>query len=244
MGIINLLSLSLIGVEQGAKNGLKNYQFMGIYLIKSGRLTKIGYSSNIKKRWSQYRLHNPTAKLIFSENKGSQEFEKQIHNHFKSKKYRGEWFKLSKQDQKDCIDYIKTNVKDSRKHDYKKLSKMSPIEWFQKKLFFLSGMESGKYPYIKLVEKKDVVYGISNVPRLRYCDSSEWGADDILFKANLKKAHEIQMLFEPHTEFDYYPFQIMWSEDVVWMDFYRAVEFLYKEAVKSEKWRNKNLSDS
>jgi hypothetical protein len=215
---------------------------MGIYLIKSGRLTKIGYSSNIKKRWSHYRLHNPTAKLIFSENKGSQGFEKEIHNHFKAKRYRGEWFKLSKQDQKDCINYIKANVKDSKKHDVRRVSKMSPIEWFQKEFFLLHELQGCKYPIVDLVEKKDVVYGICKYPELIYCTYPQAGLNDILFKANLKEAHEIQMLFEPYDELDCYPFERMHSEDVKWMDFYRAVEYLYKEAVESERWLNKQLS--
>jgi hypothetical protein len=215
---------------------------MGIYLIKSGRLTKIGYSSNIKKRWSHYRLHNPAAKLIFSENKGSEGFEKEIHNHFKAKRYSGEWFKLSKQDQKDCINYIKANVKDSKKHDVRRVSKMSPIEWFQKEEFFLDGMQSGKYPFIKLIEKNDVVYGISNVSGLRWSDPDIYGSDNVLFEANLKKAHEIGMCFEPHTYHDFYIFERMHSEDVKLMDFYTAVEYLYKEAVESERWLNKQLS--
>lgn len=37
-----------------------------IYLIQSGNLYKIGYTTNLEHRFDQYKQHNPTAILLDS----------------------------------------------------------------------------------------------------------------------------------------------------------------------------------
>lgn len=49
-----------------------------IYLIQSGNLYKIGYTTNLEHRFDQYKQHNPTAILLDSK-EGSRKDESNLH---------------------------------------------------------------------------------------------------------------------------------------------------------------------
>lgn len=92
-----------------------------IYLIKSSAfrknekgeeefffLLKIGYTedSGSERRFSQYKLHNPTCQVIYEIPNGTEDQEKKLHYKFKDLLYEGygnEWFKYDQE----IIDYIK-----------------------------------------------------------------------------------------------------------------------------------------
>lgn len=49
-----------------------------IYLLKSGKFLKIGFTSNIENRIKQYKTHNPDI-LVLSMIEGTREDEKKLH---------------------------------------------------------------------------------------------------------------------------------------------------------------------
>lgn len=49
-----------------------------LYLIKSNKFLKIGYTSNIDNRIKQYKTHNPDIKIL-SIIEGTREDEKKLH---------------------------------------------------------------------------------------------------------------------------------------------------------------------
>lgn len=75
-----------------------------IYVLKSSGydekgnhidLIKIGYTNNWDKRFLQYKLHNPTIKILYEIEDGDEEDEKELHYYFsdyKLKEYGREWF--------------------------------------------------------------------------------------------------------------------------------------------------------
>ena len=92
-----------------------------IYLIESSgykvgennsisyfRLLKIGYTEDTRKdkRFDQYRLHNPTSRVLFQIPYGTEDHEKRIQYKFRDLKYSGygnEWFNYSE----DIINFFK-----------------------------------------------------------------------------------------------------------------------------------------
>ena len=62
-----------------------------IYLLKSGKFLKIGFTSNIENRIKQYKTHNPDI-LVLSMMEGTREDEKKLHTLCKQWKYDTEWF--------------------------------------------------------------------------------------------------------------------------------------------------------
>ena len=65
-----------------------------LYLIKSNKFLKIGYTSNIDNRIKQYKTHNPDIKIL-SIIEGTREDEKKLHELCKEWKYDSEWFYYS-----------------------------------------------------------------------------------------------------------------------------------------------------
>lgn len=81
-----------------------------IYLLKSNiegeNLYKIGLTTNIKKRTNQLQTANPNLILETSfQTKHDYKLETYLHNHFKNRKVKGEWFKLSEEDIKKFNSY-------------------------------------------------------------------------------------------------------------------------------------------
>lgn len=116
-----------------------------IYLIESSafkrkedgtieyfQLLKIGYTDDSKKdnRYSAYKLHNPTCKVIYEIPNGTEYQEHKLHYKFKDKKYKeygDEWYNYDQ----DIVDYIKTVTLDEltklpnnpKRYDSKKITK-------------------------------------------------------------------------------------------------------------------------
>lgn len=70
-----------------------------VYLMQSAPhdYTKIGYSTNPTTREATLQAQDPMLELIFSA-PGTMQDEKELHERFKAKRIRGEWFDLSEQD--------------------------------------------------------------------------------------------------------------------------------------------------
>lgn len=67
-----------------------------IYLIQSGNLYKIGYTTNLEHRFDQYKQHNPTAILLDSK-EGSRKDESNLHKLCEEYRIdRPEWFNSDK----------------------------------------------------------------------------------------------------------------------------------------------------
>lgn len=80
-----------------------------IYIAKCNLYNyyKIGMSiKNVDARISQLKTSNPTLELIKTFDVKDVLIEKEIHKNFDSKKIRGEWFELSKNDLKEIYCYI------------------------------------------------------------------------------------------------------------------------------------------
>lgn len=81
------------------------------YIIKGQNgIYKIGCTSNIKKRFSNLMVANPSISIEFVINKN---VEKKLHDIFACKNVSGEWFNLSKKD----LEYIKKEYKEYIKFD-------------------------------------------------------------------------------------------------------------------------------
>lgn len=64
-----------------------------LYLIKSGKYVKIGYTDNIRSRIQNYRTHNPTVEVLGLRD-GDNSMEQKYHEIFKHRLFQGEWFEL------------------------------------------------------------------------------------------------------------------------------------------------------
>jgi hypothetical protein len=91
------------------------------YILTDGILYKIGKSTNIKRRFETIQGSNPSIKLIFM---CDYDFEHQLHERFKAKKVKGEWFDLSISDIEAIkfeFDYLKAGSFPNKKNLIKKL---------------------------------------------------------------------------------------------------------------------------
>lgn len=152
-----------------------------IYLIKSAgydenenliHFLKIGYTedSSKDKRFSQYKMHNPTCKILYEIPDLPEDIEKKIQYKFRGLKYNGygnEWFYYSD----DIINFFR----DIDKIDLESLPK-SPMS------------ERRKYWKLnKLV--KNVVYWVSVIPKESKRDYIEKIIEDL--GSNLKNIQDI-----------------------------------------------------
>ena len=73
-----------------------------IYIVKSNNLYKIGRALDIKQRTKTYRTENPFGIQVVFQKEVSDyiKIEKQLLDKFKNKQFRGEWFRLDKNDVK------------------------------------------------------------------------------------------------------------------------------------------------
>lgn len=70
-----------------------------LYIIKSGDLYKIGYSSSFSKRIKNYKVHNPDLKiLLVIKTSDAFDLEQTLHTKYKDKRIKGEWFNLDVDD--------------------------------------------------------------------------------------------------------------------------------------------------
>jgi len=90
------------------KQKLSGYKKQGrVYLMHNTRSNeyKIGFTSkSIENRLKEFKLVDPSVEYLFSF-AGTLNDEKELHLFFKTKRLRGEWFKLDLDD----VDYIKKN---------------------------------------------------------------------------------------------------------------------------------------
>lgn len=82
-----------------------------VYLIGTeDGLYKIGYSNKVKRRLQEVRTsnpHNPKIIKTYSTEIPPRKLENMLHNNYFSKKYDGEWFKLSFTDVEEFEDRCK-----------------------------------------------------------------------------------------------------------------------------------------
>lgn len=90
-------------IENKNKKTIKEF----VYVIKSGFLTKIGYTTNFKKRYNHYLVHNPNLEiLLLREHPKSFLIECTIHSKYKNKRITGEWFKLKNKEILDLLNIV------------------------------------------------------------------------------------------------------------------------------------------
>jgi predicted GIY-YIG superfamily endonuclease len=78
-----------------------------IYLIESGGLIKIGYTTNFAKRIKNYKTHNTNLKILcVCEREDAFEIEAQLHKKYKQNCIKGEWFNLAINEFYDILNYI------------------------------------------------------------------------------------------------------------------------------------------
>lgn len=72
----------------------------GVYVVRCGEYYKIGSSVDINRRLNDFRISNPydIELVIAIVSDFGIELESQLQNHFKNKKHRGEWYKLTDDD--------------------------------------------------------------------------------------------------------------------------------------------------
>lgn len=72
---------------------------MQIYFIQQGDsdLVKIGFTSNIQRRFRELQTASPYPLLLLGLMPGSKEVEKQIHGTFEHLRQKREWFKLNQE---------------------------------------------------------------------------------------------------------------------------------------------------
>lgn len=107
-----------------------------LYLMKSNKFLKIGYTSNIDNRIKQYKTHNPDIKIL-SIIEGTREDEKKLHELCKEWKYDSEWFYYSPR----IIELFSNNILNSeiiiRENIVKTYEEFIPkLCKFKKKLLF------------------------------------------------------------------------------------------------------------
>lgn len=107
---------------------------MNLYIIASGNgLFKIGVASDIKSRLAHIKSGSPVEcelLMTIKYDEKSINLEKDLHNKFSSKRVRGEWFALSKDD-------LKSICSDKKTSDL--LDEMSEWGFFKLGIFELSG---------------------------------------------------------------------------------------------------------
>lgn len=92
-------------LSQIVKKEKKDLHF--IYLIESGGLIKIGYTTNFDKRIKSYETHTTNLKILcVSKREDAFEIEKKLHNKYKENRIKGEWFNLAINELYDILNYI------------------------------------------------------------------------------------------------------------------------------------------
>lgn len=80
-------------IRKENKKGNKNVGC--VYLIESGGLIKIGYTSNFKKRLLQYNIHNTNINIVgVFETENAFFVESKLHEAYKDFRVKGEWFDM------------------------------------------------------------------------------------------------------------------------------------------------------
>ncbi len=106
----------------------KSAKFGGVYIVevRNSGLFKIGVTKDINKRLSQLQTSNPYEFYLidFFKTDKNRELEKFLHNKFRNKRYKREWFKLNQEELSEACkiacDFIKrpflTDTLTAQKH--------------------------------------------------------------------------------------------------------------------------------
>ena len=77
-----------------------------LYIIKSNGLYKIGFTTNLKSRLNDYKVHFGLVELIYVyKGYDCYDLESIIHNLVEDKNHRGEWFSLTETDVVTIVSY-------------------------------------------------------------------------------------------------------------------------------------------
>jgi len=99
----------LIKEERKEKN---NKKVGYVYLIESGGLIKIGYTSNFKKRLAQYNTHNSNVNIVgVFEKENAFLIESILHEAYEDFRVKGEWFDLPKDALCELLNYFNNGQK-------------------------------------------------------------------------------------------------------------------------------------
>ena len=83
-----------------------------LYIIENNGLYKIGYSSNWKKRYQNYKTHLGSVNLIYlTKQDNCFDLENYLHSLFLSKRKSGEWFNLNDDELFEAISYCSSLIK-------------------------------------------------------------------------------------------------------------------------------------
>ena len=96
--------------------------FGSLYLIKSGKYLKIGYTNNLDSRLKSYQTHNPNYQLLFIR-EGTQSDEYFLHKIFEKYRINNTEWMVYKEDIINTFKTIKLNHRPSVKNDKKRASK-------------------------------------------------------------------------------------------------------------------------
>lgn len=86
-----------------------------VYVVKEGHLYKIGMTHDIKTRMTQYKTSTGEHRIVYLiETDDFESLEKELHEIFKERRTRGEWFKLTGDDLKKIkqmpLNFVKCNL--------------------------------------------------------------------------------------------------------------------------------------
>ena len=91
-------------------DSIKNQDYL--YIIKNNGLYKIGYSSNWKKRYKNYKTHLGSVNLVYlTKQDNCFDLENYLHSLFLSKRKSGEWFNLNDDELFEAISYCSSLIK-------------------------------------------------------------------------------------------------------------------------------------
>ncbi len=83
-----------------------------LYIIENNGLYKIGYSSNWKKRYQNYKTHLGSVNLIYlTKQDNCFDLENYLHSLFSDKRTYGEWFDLNDDKLFEAISYCSSLIK-------------------------------------------------------------------------------------------------------------------------------------
>jgi len=97
-----------------------------IYFIQADNYVKVGYTSNLKKRFQDYVTENPNKVILIAQCNGAYDIENKIHKQLKDFHHRAEWFHLNKESETLIKKIVKEN-KDNIEPKYVKKKRVKRL---------------------------------------------------------------------------------------------------------------------
>lgn len=110
-----------------------------LYLIKSGKYLKIGYTDNLEQRLQEYNIHNPNYSLLDT-CYGTLQDEQKIHKIINTYRYKNEWFHYSNKILT-IWNQCKTILNREKSVKGKDLSKIQIIEFLEGETKYIKALE-------------------------------------------------------------------------------------------------------